>query len=68
MPACDVYINKSGSSHPVKKTWNGVTTQIGSIVNNEIFGSVDPYTLDLEPNGGPVCFSQLQRSESPGEW
>lgn len=69
MPACDVYINKSGSSHPVKKTWNGVTTQIGSIVNNEIFGSVDPYTLDLEPNGGPGCVfrnSSGQRVQGSG--
>lgn len=56
MAITNVWINKSGKSYPVKKTWSGTTTQLGNIVANEIFGSVDPTTYDLSPGDtGPGC-------------
>ncbi|MGI5986296.1 MAG: hypothetical protein ACOX7O_10675 [Oscillospiraceae bacterium] len=71
MSSNNVWINKSGKSYPVKKTWNGVTTQLGSIVANEIFGSVDPYTYDLCPgDSGPGCVfrnSNGQRVQGSGD-
>jgi len=52
----NVWINKSGKSYPVKKNVSGGTTQIGNILSNEIFGSVDPGSYDLYPgDAGPGC-------------
>lgn len=70
MSGRNVWINKSGNSYPVKKTYNGVTTQLGNIVSNEIFGSADPYLYDLVPgDAGPACVfrnSSGQRVEGSG--
>lgn len=55
MSFTNVWINKTGKSFPVNKRWNGVTTRIGSIVPNEIFGAEDPCSLDLGPDDGPSC-------------
>lgn len=56
MSHTDVFINKSGKTYPIKGRKNGIRVQLGTIMQNEIFGSVDPNTYDLTPgDAGPGC-------------